>query len=151
MWQSNSLAASTALAASPGLIPSSCRTHRSLTLYRSAVAAPARPSSGQTVLLTLEEASERLGIGRTTVYALIKSGALESVQIGRLRRIPTSAVHAYAAAPHWCSDGSAVAALSSAEHDHGLTVISNVASRVLCTSSHVLLTEPLSIVDLRAS
>ncbi|WP_445187005.1 helix-turn-helix domain-containing protein [Pseudonocardia sp. Cha107L01] len=50
------------------------------------------------VLLTPEEASEHLGIGRTTVYALIKSGALESVQIGRLRRIPTSAVHAYAAA-----------------------------------------------------
>jgi excisionase family DNA binding protein len=49
------------------------------------------------VLLTPEEAGESLGIGRTKVYALIKTGELQSVQIGRLRRIPTTAVHKYAA------------------------------------------------------
>jgi excisionase family DNA binding protein len=49
------------------------------------------------VLLTPEEAGERLGIGRTTVYALIKAGELDSVQIGRLRRIPVTAIQQYAA------------------------------------------------------
>ena len=33
------------------------------------------------------EAAEVLGIGRTTVYTLLKSGALRSVHVGRSRRI----------------------------------------------------------------
>ena len=49
------------------------------------------------VLLTVEEAAEQLGIGRTTMFALIREGAIESVQIGRLRRVPVTAVQAYAA------------------------------------------------------
>ncbi len=40
------------------------------------------------IVLTVEEAAERLGIGRTLMYALVKSGAVESIAIGRLRRIP---------------------------------------------------------------
>jgi len=56
---------------------------------------PARPLP-ERVLLTPEEAAERLGVGRTTVYALIKAGELDSVQIGRLRRIPVIAVQEYA-------------------------------------------------------
>lgn len=47
------------------------------------------------VLLTAEEAAERLAVGRTAVYALLKSGQLESVRIGRLRRIPAEAVENY--------------------------------------------------------
>jgi DNA binding domain, excisionase family len=47
------------------------------------------------VLLTAEEAAERLAIGRTAVFALIKSGELESVRLGRLRRIPATAVDTY--------------------------------------------------------
>jgi excisionase family DNA binding protein len=49
------------------------------------------------VLLTVEEAGERLGIGRTTAYSLVRSGALESVRIGRLRRVPVSAIDEFAA------------------------------------------------------
>ncbi|WP_020664085.1 helix-turn-helix domain-containing protein [Amycolatopsis benzoatilytica] len=49
------------------------------------------------VLLTVEEAAERLGIGRTFAYRLVRTGQLESVQIGRLRRIHVSAVDDYAA------------------------------------------------------
>jgi excisionase family DNA binding protein len=49
------------------------------------------------LLLTVEEAAEQLGIGKTTTYALVRSGDLESVQIGRLRRIHIDAVAAYAA------------------------------------------------------
>jgi len=58
---------------------------------------PVRRVPPERVLLTPEEAGEGLGVGRTTIYALMKSGELESVQIGRLRRIPTSALHEYAA------------------------------------------------------
>lgn len=48
-------------------------------------------------LLTVEETAERLSIGRTTVFALLKAGELDSVQIGRLRRVPVEAVDAYVA------------------------------------------------------
>jgi excisionase family DNA binding protein len=49
------------------------------------------------VLLTVEEAAERLHIGKTKTYALVKSGEIESVLIGRLRRIHIDAINAYAA------------------------------------------------------
>jgi excisionase family DNA binding protein len=49
------------------------------------------------VLLTVEEAARRLGIGRTTCYGLIRSGELESVPVGRLRRVPADALPAYVA------------------------------------------------------
>jgi excisionase family DNA binding protein len=49
----------------------------------------------QRLLLTPEEAARRLAIGRTTVYELLSSGALRSVQIGRCRRVPVSALSAY--------------------------------------------------------
>ena len=49
------------------------------------------------VLLTVEEAAQQLGIGRTKTFALVRSGELESVQIGRLRRVPKSAIEDYAA------------------------------------------------------
>lgn len=47
------------------------------------------------IVLTVEEAAERLGIGRTFMYSLVRSGAVESVTIGRLRRIPTDALVTY--------------------------------------------------------
>ncbi|MCF2533718.1 helix-turn-helix domain-containing protein [Yinghuangia soli] len=49
------------------------------------------------VLLKVEEAARRLGIGRTTLYALISSGEIESVPVGRLRRVPVDALHEYVA------------------------------------------------------
>jgi len=52
---------------------------------------PERPR----LLLTVEEAADRLGIGRTLAYALVKSGEVESVQIGRLRRIPCDALDVF--------------------------------------------------------
>jgi excisionase family DNA binding protein len=56
---------------------------------------PKRPMPKR-VLLTPGEAGEALGVGRTMIYALLRAGDLESVQIGRLRRISLSAVEAYA-------------------------------------------------------
>jgi excisionase family DNA binding protein len=49
------------------------------------------------VLLTVEEAAEQLRIGRTVAWRLVSSGELQSVQIGRLRRVPAAAVSEYAA------------------------------------------------------
>lgn len=45
--------------------------------------------------LTVEEAARRLMVGRTTMYALIRDGAVETVPIGRLRRVPVKAISAY--------------------------------------------------------
>lgn len=45
------------------------------------------------LLLTPEEAAETLSIGRTKVYELLALGVLRSVQIGKSRRIPLTAVH----------------------------------------------------------
>jgi excisionase family DNA binding protein len=47
------------------------------------------------LVLTVEEAAELLGIGRTLMYALISAGEVESVHIGRLRRVPTDALERY--------------------------------------------------------
>src|SRR6478735_12717056 len=44
------------------------------------------------IVYTVEEAAERLGVGRTLVYALVRSGDIESIAIGRLRRIPCDAL-----------------------------------------------------------
>ena len=49
------------------------------------------------LLLTPERAAERLDVGRTTVYGLLATGELESVRIGRSRRIPAEAVEGYVA------------------------------------------------------
>ncbi|MEU3145396.1 helix-turn-helix domain-containing protein [Streptomyces sp. NPDC006999] len=49
------------------------------------------------VLLTVKEAARCLRIGRTTCYALIRTGELESLTIGGLRRVPADAPAAYLA------------------------------------------------------
>ncbi|MFJ5653753.1 MULTISPECIES: excisionase family DNA-binding protein [Streptomyces] len=49
------------------------------------------------VLLTVTEAARRLSVGRTTCFALIRSGALESLMVGGLRRVPADAPAAYLA------------------------------------------------------
>jgi excisionase family DNA binding protein len=49
------------------------------------------------VLLTVEQTAGALDIGRTTTYALIKSGELGSCRVGRLRRVPLTEIEAYTA------------------------------------------------------
>ena len=53
------------------------------------------PAMPQPIVLTVEQAAECLGIGRTLMYSLVTSGAVESVTIGRLRRIPADALTRY--------------------------------------------------------
>jgi excisionase family DNA binding protein len=47
------------------------------------------------VLLTVEEAADRLRIGRTSMYRLVTSGAIETVTVGRLRRVPAECITEY--------------------------------------------------------
>lgn len=47
------------------------------------------------LLIRVEEAAALLGVGRTTTYALIAAGELETVAIGTSRRVPRDAVTAY--------------------------------------------------------
>ncbi len=49
------------------------------------------------VLLTVEEAAERLRIGRTSMYRLVSTGTVESVTVGRLRRVPAECLAEYVA------------------------------------------------------
>ena len=59
--------------------------------------APTNPDA--LLLLTIEEASVRMSIGRTLMYSLVRSGAIRSVKVGdRLRRVPAEALTEYIAA-----------------------------------------------------
>lgn len=54
--------------------------------------APPRP-----LLLSVDQAAESLGVGMTLMRALVSSGEIESVKIGRLRRVPADALSTYVA------------------------------------------------------
>ncbi|BBC95012.1 DNA-binding protein [Streptomyces rochei] len=58
---------------------------------------PLERSAPAPVLLTVKEAAACLRIGRTTCFALIRTGELESLMIGGLRRVPADAPAAYLA------------------------------------------------------
>jgi excisionase family DNA binding protein len=47
------------------------------------------------LLVTPEEAARRLSVGRTTIYELMASGELQSVNIGRSRRVPVSSLSSF--------------------------------------------------------
>jgi excisionase family DNA binding protein len=47
------------------------------------------------LLLRIEEAAKRLGIGRSLMYRLVVRGEVQSVPLGRLRRIPAEALREY--------------------------------------------------------
>jgi excisionase family DNA binding protein len=51
--------------------------------------------AAQRLLLTVSEAAHRLGIGRSLLYELLADGQVESIHVGRLRRIPTDALATY--------------------------------------------------------
>ena len=69
------------------LHPASLGSSHRMSLVEETSAAP--------LLLTVEQAAKRLGIGRTTFYALITAGEIESVPLGRLRRIPAECLTEY--------------------------------------------------------
>jgi excisionase family DNA binding protein len=50
------------------------------------------------LLLTVEEAGAAIGLHRSKMYKLMDSGEVESIKIGKSRRIPAEALAAYVAA-----------------------------------------------------
>jgi len=53
------------------------------------------PGAGARLMLTVPEVASRLSLGRSTVYAMLKSGELASVAVGRLRRIPLDSLEGF--------------------------------------------------------
>jgi excisionase family DNA binding protein len=47
------------------------------------------------LLLTVQEAADQLGLGRSKTYELIRAEVIPSVRIGRARRIPRDALVTY--------------------------------------------------------
>lgn len=52
-------------------------------------------AAAEALLLKPAIAAERLSLGRSKLYELIRDGSIESVVIGRSRRIPVGALEAY--------------------------------------------------------
>ena len=46
-------------------------------------------------LMTPEEAADALALSRSTVYLELSAGRLESISVGRARRIPIDAIEAW--------------------------------------------------------
>ena len=51
--------------------------------------------AAEKVLLTVSEAAERLGVGRSFLYGVIQRGGLPTVKLGRARRVPVSEIARY--------------------------------------------------------
>ena len=47
------------------------------------------------LLLSVSDVQEALGIGRNSTYALLRSGKLKSIRVGRLIKIPRAALEEY--------------------------------------------------------
>ena len=47
------------------------------------------------LLLTVEEAAERIGICRSNMFKLIRQGDVKSVKVGRLRRVTPAALEEF--------------------------------------------------------
>jgi len=47
------------------------------------------------ILFTAEQVADILGIGRTTVFKLMKTRQLESIRLGRSRRVPQDALKTF--------------------------------------------------------
>jgi len=47
------------------------------------------------LLLTVPQVAERMGLGRSTIYSFLQTGALPSLKVGRLRRIMAADLDAF--------------------------------------------------------
>jgi excisionase family DNA binding protein len=86
----------------PQAVPAPRRTTHSTPPNPSTTAAagPAQPAisvrpTSEPLLLTVTQAAQRLGISRSLLYELLATGDIESITIGRLRRIPADALTTY--------------------------------------------------------
>jgi excisionase family DNA binding protein len=63
--------------------------------FESVLAPPRQQAADAPLLVTVEEAARRLSIGRTAAYLLVLRGELQSVKIGRARRVVVASLEAY--------------------------------------------------------
>jgi excisionase family DNA binding protein len=63
---------------------------------------------GQRLLLTVSEAAQQLGIGRSLLYELLADGQVQSIHVGRLRRIPIDALADFIDRQRWSRPGVAM-------------------------------------------
>jgi excisionase family DNA binding protein len=56
---------------------------------------PAHHRSPDRLLLSVEEAAERLDIGRTLLFELIRTGQLSTIRPGRLRKVPVESLREF--------------------------------------------------------
>ncbi|MFI8343096.1 helix-turn-helix domain-containing protein [Streptomyces sp. NPDC085639] len=61
------------------------------------LAVPESPRRAEPLLYKVSEATGILRLSRSVIYELIRSGRLRTVQEGRARRIPRSAINEYVA------------------------------------------------------
>jgi len=47
------------------------------------------------LLLSVEDAAERLDIGRTLLYELIAAGQIQTIHVGRLHKVPVDSLREY--------------------------------------------------------
>ena len=60
----------------------------------------------EALLLTVNQAATRLGIGRSFLYDLLMRGEIQSVKLGRARRIPVAALEQFIGERLEAGDGS---------------------------------------------
>ena len=53
------------------------------------------PNEGSRLLYSVAEAASQLGVGRTYMFRLIATGEIESIKVGKLRKIPRDALNSY--------------------------------------------------------
>ena len=53
------------------------------------------PLDGSRLLYSVTEAAGLLGVGRTYLFRLIAAGEIESIKVGKLRKIPRDALGRY--------------------------------------------------------
>ena len=53
------------------------------------------PAGGSRLLYSVAEAASLLGVGRTYMFRLIATGEVESIKVGKLRKIPHDALGRY--------------------------------------------------------
>lgn len=58
-----------------------------------------RARSGESLVITVEEAAKRLGVSRSTAYRAVAAGDLHAVRIRSCVRVPVASLAAFLAHP----------------------------------------------------
>ena len=61
------------------------------------VSGPVAQGRPPRLLLTVEEAADRIGVCRSSMFKLIRQGDIRSVKVGRLRRVTPAALEDFVA------------------------------------------------------